>query len=133
MIDGRGAPFWKDRRLSCPVIGQGQPLDTDGTLAPRVIAFQPCIVGRSGVGVVIPEHTSQIALQLELESGQLSLGALNLTDGCSDPALVAVEAGDFAQGLVSAAMGVAREVVQRLEFAEDGDVDGGPERKFQFV
>ena len=44
-----------------------------------------------------------------------------------------VKAGDFAQGIVSAAMGVAGEVIQRLEFAEDGDVDGGAEGLFQFV
>jgi hypothetical protein len=39
------------------------------------------------------------------------------------PQSAVVETGDFAQGIVSAAMGVAAEVIQRLEFAEDRDID----------
>jgi len=44
-----------------------------------------------------------------------------------------VKAGDFAQRIVSAAMGVAGEVVQRFEFAEDGDIDGSAEGLLQLV
>ena len=54
-------------------------------------------------------------------------------DVCLRPQSVVVEAGDFTQGIVSAAMGVAGEVIQRLEFAEDRDIDGGAEGLFQFV
>ena len=36
-----------------------------------------------------------------------------------------VKVGDFAQGIVSAAMGVAGEVIQRFELAEDSDIDEG--------
>src|ERR1017187_5023660 len=44
-----------------------------------------------------------------------------------------VKAGDFAQGIVSAAMGVAGEVIQRSELAEDGDINEGTEGLLQFV
>jgi hypothetical protein len=46
---------------------------------------------------------------------------------------VIVEKGDLAQRVVSAAMGIAGEVIQRFEFAEDSDVDGSAESLFQFV
>src|SRR6516164_3818544 len=49
------------------------------------------------------------------------------------PQSVVVEACDFAQGIVSAAMGIAGEVIQRLEFAEDRDIDCGAEGVFQLV
>src|ERR1700688_3609611 len=44
-----------------------------------------------------------------------------------------VETDDLTQGIVSAAMGVAGEVIQRLEFAEDRDIDRGAEGLLQFV
>jgi len=49
------------------------------------------------------------------------------------PQSAIVKASDFAQGIVSAAMGIAGEVIQRLEFAEDRDIDRGAEGLFQFV
>ena len=54
-------------------------------------------------------------------------------DVCLRPQSLVVKAGDFAQGIVSAAMGVAGEVVQRFEFAEDGDIDRGAEGLLEFV
>ena len=38
-----------------------------------------------------------------------------------------VEAGDFAKGIVAAAMSIAGEVIEELEFAKDGEVGGGAE------
>ena len=52
---------------------------------------------------------------------------------CPRPQSVVVKTGDFVQGIVSAAMGVAGEVIQRFEFTEDGDIDRGAESLFQFV
>src|SRR5713226_1518971 len=49
------------------------------------------------------------------------------------PQSVIVKTGDLAQGIVSTAMGVAGEIIQRFEFTEDGDVDRGTESLFQFV
>src|ERR1017187_3325667 len=40
------------------------------------------------------------------------------------PQSMIVKAGDFAERIVSAAMGIAGEVIERFELAEDGDVDG---------
>ncbi len=44
-----------------------------------------------------------------------------------------VKACDLAERIVSAAVGVAGEVIQRLELAEDGDVDRRAKGKFQFI
>src|ERR1039457_2422209 len=44
-----------------------------------------------------------------------------------------IETSDFAERIVSTAMGVAGDVIQRLEFAEDGHVDRGAEGLFQFI
>ena len=44
-----------------------------------------------------------------------------------------VKAGDFAQRIVSAAMGVAAEIIQWFELAKDGDVDGVAEGLLHFV
>jgi len=46
---------------------------------------------------------------------------------------VIVEKGDLTQRVVSAAMGIAGEVIQRFEFTEDGDVNRSAEGLFQFV
>src|SRR3989304_1939572 len=44
-----------------------------------------------------------------------------------------VKPRDFAQSIVSAAMGIAGEVIERFELAEDGDVDGVAEGLLHFV
>src|SRR6266550_6119591 len=49
------------------------------------------------------------------------------------PQPLIVETSDFAEGIVSTAMGVAGDVIQRLEFAEDGHIDCGAEGLFQFI
>ena len=49
------------------------------------------------------------------------------------PQPMLVETGDFPQGIVSATMGVAGEIIQRLEFPEDRDIDRGSESFFQFA
>ena len=43
-----------------------------------------------------------------------------------------VEAGGFAEGIVTAAMGIAGEVIQEFEFSKDGEVGAGAESRFQF-
>jgi len=49
------------------------------------------------------------------------------------PQAFLAEKGDFTQGIVAAAMGVTGEIIQRLEFAEDRDVNRGAEGLLQFV
>jgi hypothetical protein len=49
------------------------------------------------------------------------------------PQSVIVEKGDLAQRVVSAAMGIAGEIIQRFQFTEDGNVDRSAESLFQFV
>ncbi len=54
-------------------------------------------------------------------------------DGCLRPQSVIVETGNLTEGVVSATMGVAGEIIQRFEFAEDGDIDRSAEGLFEFV
>src|SRR5260370_18905335 len=49
------------------------------------------------------------------------------------PQATLVKTGDFAQRIVTAAMGVAGEVIQRFELSEDSDVDGSAEGSRHFV
>jgi hypothetical protein len=56
----------------------------------------------------------------------------NQTSACDHSPLI-VKAGDFAEGIVSAAVGIAGEVIRRLEFAEDRDVNRRAKGKFQFI
>jgi len=43
-----------------------------------------------------------------------------------------VKAGGFAECIIAAAMGIAGEVIQELEFSKDGEVGAGAERRLQF-
>jgi hypothetical protein len=43
-----------------------------------------------------------------------------------------VEAGGFAEGIVTTAMGIAGEVIQELELSKDGEVGAGAESSFEF-
>jgi len=54
-------------------------------------------------------------------------------DGCLRPQSVIVERGNLTEGVVSATMGVAGEIVQRFEFAEDSDTECGAKGLFEFV
>jgi len=46
---------------------------------------------------------------------------------------VIIEASDFAERVKPAAMRITAEVVQRLEFTEDGDVDGSAESVLEII
>ena len=43
-----------------------------------------------------------------------------------------VETGRFAESIITAAMGIAGQVIQKLEFAKDGEVGAAAERAFEF-
>ena len=43
-----------------------------------------------------------------------------------------VKAGDFAEGIEAAAMGVAGKIVDKFELAKDGEVGTGTEDLFEF-
>ena len=43
-----------------------------------------------------------------------------------------VEAGGFAEGIVTAAMGLAGKVIQEFELSKDGEVSAGAEGSFEF-
>jgi hypothetical protein len=43
-----------------------------------------------------------------------------------------IKAGGFAEGIVTAAVGIAGEVIQELELSKDREVGGGAESGFEF-
>ena len=58
---------------------------------------------------------------------------LREADGRMRPQPFVVETNDLTKRIVFAAMGVAGEVIQRLQLAEDSDIDSGAEGVFQIV
>src|SRR6266699_1649213 len=54
-------------------------------------------------------------------------------DGCLRPQSVIVETSNLTEGVVPATMGVAGEIIQRFEFAEDSDIDRGAEGLLKFI
>src|SRR6266699_4348117 len=54
-------------------------------------------------------------------------------DVCPRPEAVVIETSDFTQSVVLATMGVAGEIIQRLQFPEDGDRNRGSKSLFQFA
>jgi hypothetical protein len=53
-------------------------------------------------------------------------------NGIVGPQADVVEAGGFAEGIVTAAVSIAGEVIQELELSKDGEVGGGAESCFEF-
>jgi hypothetical protein len=53
-------------------------------------------------------------------------------NGIMGPQADIVEAGGFAEGIVTAAMGIAGEVIQEFELSKDGEVGAGAESGFEF-
>ena len=53
-------------------------------------------------------------------------------DGIVGPQASVVEAGRFAEGIVTAAMGIAGQVIQELEFAKHSEAGTGAESHFEF-
>src|SRR5487761_84932 len=66
-----------------------------------------------------------------LNSGHQSAMA-GKPDGIVGPQAGVVKAGSFAEGIVTAAMGIAGQVIQELEFAEHSEIGTGAESHFQF-
>jgi hypothetical protein len=52
-------------------------------------------------------------------------------DSVVRPEAGVVEAGDFAEGIVAAAMGIAGEVIEKFELAEYGEAGAGAEDLFE--
>ena len=74
--------------------------------------------GSQFIGEVSPRGTMNESL-----CGRQQSAEPRKPDLCLRPQSVIVKAGDFAEGIVSAAVGIAGEVIQQLEFAEDRDVN----------
>jgi len=84
-----------------------------------------------GVGQFVGEAATRGLIDEGLEGGDESAvaGKANRILG---PQACVVEASGFAEGIVAAAMGIAGEVIQKLELAKDGEVGGGTESALEF-
>src|SRR5664279_4592486 len=78
------------------------------------------------------EETARRTIDEQFGGGQ-QRAASREPDVCLRPQSKVVKPGDFTQRIVSAAMGVAGEVIEQFELAEDGDVDGVAEGLLHFV
>ena len=83
------------------------------------------------VGQFIGEPTARGLVNEELDGGDK--GAITGKPNCiMGPQAEIVEACGFAEGIVTAAMGIAGKVIQELELSKDGEVGGGAESGFEF-
>ncbi len=83
------------------------------------------------IGQFVGKATAWGLIDKGLDSGDQSAitGKPNRIVG---PQAGSVEAGSLTEGIVAAAMGIAGEVIQKLEFAKDGEVGASAERAFEF-
>jgi hypothetical protein len=83
-------------------------------------------LGMENVGQFIGEPAARGLIDEGLDGGdeRAVTGKPNRIVG---PQAGVVEAGGFAEGIVTAAMGIAGEVIQELELAKDGEVGAGAE------
>jgi hypothetical protein len=83
------------------------------------------------VGQFIGEPAARGLVDEGLDGGDK--GAITGKPNCIvGPQADVVEAGGFAEGIVTAAMGIAGEVIQELELSKDGEVGAGAESGFEF-
>ena len=83
------------------------------------------------VGQFIGEPAARRLVDEGLDGGDK--GAITGKPNClMGPQADVVEAGSFAEGIVTAAMGIAGKVVQELELSKDGEVSVGAESAFEF-
>src|SRR5260370_41693352 len=84
-----------------------------------------------GVGQFVGEGATRGLIDEGLDGGDESAVA-GKPNRILGPQACVVEASGFAEGIVAAAMGIAGEVIQKLELAKDGEVGGGTESAFEF-
>src|SRR2546427_10515314 len=84
-----------------------------------------------GVGQFVGEAAMRGLIDEGLDGGDESAVA-GKPNRILGPQACVVEASGFAEGIVAAAMGIAGEVIQKLELAKDGEVGGGTESAFEF-
>lgn len=121
---------------SLPAIG-GSVQESSGDLgAAQTLGAHEIVEGildlsMENVGQFIGEPAAGGLVDEGLDGGDE--GAVTGKPNCIvGPEADVVEAGDFAEGVVTAAMGIAGEVIQELELSKDGKVGAGAESGFEF-
>jgi hypothetical protein len=83
------------------------------------------------VGQFIGEPAVRRMIDEGLDGGDE--GAITGKPNCIvGPEADVIETGGFAEGIVTAAMGIAGEIIQEFELSIDGEVGGGAESRFEF-
>src|SRR6266446_5275292 len=83
------------------------------------------------VGQFVGEPTAWGLIDEGLDGGDQS-AVTGKPNSIVGPQAGLVEADSFAEGIVTAAMSIAGEVIQEFEFAKDGEVGAGAESRFEF-
>ena len=87
--------------------------------------------GMECIGQFVGEPASRRLVDEGFDSGN-ERAVTREPNGIMGPQAGIVEAGAFAEGIVAAAMSIAGQIVEELEFAKDGEIGGGTEDLFEF-
>jgi hypothetical protein len=83
------------------------------------------------VGQLVGEPTRRRLIDKGLDRGDESAVA-GKSNSVVGPQAHIVEAGNFAEGIVAAAMRIAGQVIEEFELAKDGEVGRGADGIFEF-
>ena len=121
---------------SLPAIGGGVKESSGHLGAAQTLGAHEIVEGildfsMENVGQFIGEPAARGLVDEGLDGGDE--GAITGKPNCiMGPQADVVEAGGFAEGIVTAAMGIAGKVIQELELSKDGEVGAGAESGFEF-
>jgi len=123
--------------IAClPAIGGGVEESSGHLEAAQTVGAHEIVEGildlsMENVGQFIGEPAVRGLVDEGLDGGDE--GAITGKPNCIvGPQADIVEAGGFAEGIVTAAMGIAGKVIQELELSKDGEVGGGAESGSEF-
>jgi hypothetical protein len=121
---------------SLPAIGGGVKESSGHLGAAQTLGTHEIVEGildlsMENVGQFIGEPTARGLVDEGLDGGDE--GTVTGKPNCIvGPQADVIEAGGFAEGIITAAMGIAGEVIQELEFSKDGEIGAGAESSFEF-
>ena len=119
-----------------PAIGGGVKESSSHLGAAQTVGAHEIVEGildlsMENVGQFIGEPAVRRLVDEGLDGGDE--GAITGKPNCLvGPQADVVEAGGFAEGIVTAAMSIAGEVIEELELSKDGEVGAGAESRFEF-
>lgn len=133
--DRLGGPPSADLIACLSTIGGGVKESTGHLGAAQTVSADQIVegildLGMENVGQFIGEAAVRGLIDEGLDGGDK--GAMpGKPNGIVGPEAGVVEAGGFAEGIVTAAMGIARKIIQEFELSKDGEAGAGPENRLE--